>query len=349
MRTSNEGTAGAERRAVPRAVAAGATVMRNAIEPIASSPSMSNDSTGMPHPRIRASNAWAGPSRSRSIASSAPRSARIDPTRTARSTSGSAENAVSDGRAITNPSTRSIPIARSAGTTTRDPVSGAPPDPAPTTSTVPGARTTRHPPCATCRRVASTASGGNGSRSPGSRAIHATTVTAIAAQAIRAARRGATHAAAIAASAAAQAHPAGSWTGCVDHGLAAAAAVSPSAAAPAAATAPHAPPSAGARSPSAIVPTPATVVTAATGMVITLSGTASVATEPPCAAAMGVLTDHATVAATTHATHASATIPATSCPSHPDRSGRDASSPRIRPCQRRVAPGARRRSAATTP
>jgi hypothetical protein len=36
------------------------------------------------------------------------------------------------------------------------------------------------------------------------------------------------------------------------------------------------------------------------------------ATDPPCAAAIGVLTDHATVAAATQDTHASATMPVAS-------------------------------------
>lgn len=310
----------------------------------------STGSRGTPESRTTSSSARAGPSRSCSIASRAARSTRTTPTRAARSTSGSAEKQESVGLAITNASTWTMPRARSAGTTVREPASWAPPDPAPTSTTVSAVRTIVQPPCATCRRVVSVAPAGTGFGSAGGRAINTTAAIPATAHPRRTHGRDTTHAAEMAARANAHAHPWGPGIGCVAHGNPEAnAAVSPSMNAPAAATAPHAPPAAGDASTSAIVPTPAIVVSAATGMVRTLSGTASIATDPPCAAAMGVLTDHATVDATTPETHASATMPVASCRDHRGWPGIRASAPRMRSCHRRAAPGARRRSAATTP
>lgn len=291
----------------------GPSVSGSETEPTVIPSSRSTGSTRTPESRTRPSKAPAGPSRSLSMASSAARSTRTTPTCAARSTSGSAEKHESVGRTITNASTRPMPMARIAGATVREPASGAPPEPAPTTTTVSTVRMIVQPPCETCRRTVSLNPGGTGFGSRGGHAIHAIAAIPAAAHPRRTHGRGADHAAETVARAAAHAHASASCTGCVAHGTReATAAVSPSASAPAAATAPHAPPIAGHASASTIVPTPATVVSAATGIVRTLNGTASMATDPPCAAAIGVLTDHATVAAATQDTHASATMPVAS-------------------------------------
>lgn len=67
--------------------------------------------------------------------------------------------------------------------------------------------------------------------------------------------------------------------------------------APAAAIAPRKDPAAGKACTDTIAATPAMVVIAAAGMVTTPSGAASGGNDPPWAIAIGVPTDHATVAA----------------------------------------------------
>ena len=228
----------------------------------------------------------------------------------------------------------------------REPASRIPAEPAPRTTAVPAVRTSVHSPRATRMRMASTVPGG-GPPGDGGHDIHATPRTDAMAQTMRDGRPLAHHANETSATQAAHAHHGGSCTATVAPGMPAAArAIHANAAAPDAANHPQATPIDGTRPASTALPTPATVVAAAIGMVSTLSGTASIGTDPPCAAATGMLAVHATAADTTATTAASATSPVASAGF---RRVAAAIVPRTLRHHRPVGPEESRRSASTTP
>lgn len=207
-------------------------------------------------------------------------------------------------------------------------------------------RSSVHSPRATRMRATSTVPG-SGQPCRGGHAIHAMPMTAVTMQAMRHGRRPARQARATSTTQAAHAHHGGSTTATAAPGIdAAERAIHPNDAAPAAADQPKATPHAGSRPANTVHPTPATVVAAATGMVSTLSGTARRGIAPPCAAAIGTLAVHATVAETTAAASASASSPGTS----PGlRRLAAAIAPRSLRHHRSVASDESRRSASTTP
>ena len=290
---------------------------------------------------------WPAPSpRSRSPA---PRSHATAPTRRDRTISGTPEMPVSDADDSTTMPTSPTPSASSAGTITRDPTS-VDDDPASTTTTVDPCRRITHRPSPSASRVTDNRSAGMSS--PAQPCNHAAARIAASAhdQPIARARPvGAAHAPATAAMQATAIHPAiGDARANAGNARAAVDAVAASAAAPPAATVPMALPIASLACAATIAATPATVATAATGIVSTLSGAATGEIDPPCAMAMGVPTDHATVAAHAAVHNQQPTITVASCAADSGASSAEQHALALE-FQRMATTGASTRSASTTP
>ena len=246
-------------------------------------------------------------------------------------------------------SMRRTPSASIAGTITREPTSGDG-EPASTTTTVAPWRTIVHRPLPSANRVAS-----RHPECPATEAwrpAHGAAITADSRHIHPRSRirlDGAAHAAE-----AARMHATASHRGMGDPlpmaGTAreADSAVHASIRAPAAATAPAQDPAAGLACDATIDTTPATVVIAAGIIVTTLSGAAIGDSEPPCAIAIGVVTDHATTAAHP-AVHAQPpTIVAASCAAD-NGTKKTEQHERTRSVHRLVMGGAIVRSASTAP
>ena len=240
------------------------------------------------------------------------------------------------------------PSARNAGTIVRDPTSVPWPPASTSTAVVPQRRIVQCPPPSDSVVHSIESDGRGGSLPiPATRTAEATTMIPAAIR--RADLRRAHHAAAEIATKDPAAMGGNPTTG-TTAGMApdACRAVSASTPALAAAIEPNTPAAVGHAPPSTIEPTPAIVVTAATGIVTTLSGAASTEIDPPCATAIGVLTIHATSDATVAATIQPTAMVAASCAAV---NGRRiiAITVRARSSHRLAAAGTTTSSATTTP